>query len=150
MERASKALFLDRDGVVNEEKGYVHRIEDFVFIDGVFETCRLFREWVYKLFIVTNQAGIGRGFYSETEFRTLTIWMCDRFRENDIVIDGVYYCPHHQPREWGNTAGCVNAGSRSQEFFCVLRENTILTWPNQSWWVMGRKILLRPSAPVWA
>jgi D-glycero-D-manno-heptose 1,7-bisphosphate phosphatase len=88
--------------VVNEEKGYVHRIEDFVFIDGVFETCQLFKEWGYKLVIVTNQSGIGRGLYSEADFQTLTQWMCDRFKEKGVVIDAVYYCPHHPTEALGS------------------------------------------------
>jgi len=93
--RRSRALFLDRDGVINEDRGYVHRIRDFVFIDGVFRTCQLFQESGYRLLIVTNQSGIGRGLYSENDFQALTAWMCERFRQKGVSIDGVYYCPHH-------------------------------------------------------
>lgn len=89
------ALFLDRDGVINVETNYVHRIEDFVFIDGIFELCRSAVAAEMAVVVVTNQAGIGRGFYTEDQFRTLTDWMCGRFFAEGVVIDGVYYCPYH-------------------------------------------------------
>lgn len=90
-----KALFLDRDGVVNKEKNYLYKIEDFEFIDGVFETCRYFQEQDYLIIIVTNQAGIARGKYSEKDFYILTEWMFREFRKEDINISGIYHCPHH-------------------------------------------------------
>ena len=76
------ALFLDRDGVVNKEREYVHRKDDFEFIDGVFEACRAAIGLGYKLVIITNQAGIARGLYSETDFHALTEWMLGRFSED--------------------------------------------------------------------
>ena len=92
---AVPALFLDRDGVINREKEYVHRIEDFEFLDGVFDACRKARTLGYKLVIITNQAGIARGFYSEEDFHGLNRWMLDQFETKGIPIDGVYFCPHH-------------------------------------------------------
>jgi len=89
------ALFLDRDGVVNEERNYVYRIEDFEFIDGVFDLCRSAKLSGMAVVVITNQAGIGRGYYTEAQFHALTEWMCDRFSEQGIDIDGVYYCPYH-------------------------------------------------------
>ncbi len=89
------AVFLDRDGVINKEDEYVHRREDFQFIDGVFEACRAAQKLGYKLVIITNQAGIARGFYSEADFQALTEWMLERFSEQGITIHGVYFCPHH-------------------------------------------------------
>ena len=73
------ALFLDRDGVINVEKNYVHRIEDFEFLDGIFDLCRAAIERNMPILVVTNQAGIGRGYYSEAHFQTLTDWMMARF-----------------------------------------------------------------------
>ena len=90
-----RALFLDRDGVVNADHGYVHRTDQFDFVDGVFELCRAAAERGYLLVIVTNQSGIGRGYYSQGDFDELTRWMRIEFAARGIVIDGVYSCPYH-------------------------------------------------------
>jgi len=89
------ALFLDRDGVINVETNYVYRIDDFVFIDGIFELCRNAMARNMAVVVVTNQAGIGRGFYTEAQFHELSDWMCERFASEGVTIDGVYYCPYH-------------------------------------------------------
>ena len=89
------AVFLDRDGVINQERGYVHKIEEFHFINGVFDACREMCDAGYRLIIITNQAGIARGYYTEDEFHHLTKWMLDEFRRHGVEIDDVYYCPHH-------------------------------------------------------
>jgi len=89
------ALFLDRDGVINVEKNYLHRAEDFEFIDGIFELCRRFQEKGYRIVVVTNQSGIARGYYGEEDFEALTRWMVEAFEKRGITIDGVYHCPHH-------------------------------------------------------
>jgi D-glycero-D-manno-heptose 1,7-bisphosphate phosphatase len=91
----SPGLFLDRDGVVNTETDYVWRIEDFNFVDNIFRLCMKFQTSGYKIFIITNQSGISRGYYSEKDFFILTDWMVNRFLENRITISKVYYCPHH-------------------------------------------------------
>ena len=90
-----KALFLDRDGVVNEDREYIYKQEDFQFREGIFDLCRYYQERGYLLFIITNQSGIARGYYSEKEFAILTEWMEQRFLENSITITEVSYCPHH-------------------------------------------------------
>ena len=90
-----KALFLDRDGVINVNYGYVHKIEDFEFIDGIFDLARAAAAKNYVICIVTNQAGIGRGYYTTDQFNDLTEWMKDRFAEKGAQIDAVYFCPHH-------------------------------------------------------
>ena len=89
------AVFLDRDGVINREDGYVHRVDEFHFIDGVFDACREMSKAGYQLIIITNQAGIARGYYTEDDFHRLTKWMLNEFRQHGIEIDDVYYCPHH-------------------------------------------------------
>jgi len=89
------ALFLDRDGVINVDHAYVHRQEDFHFIDGIFELVRRARAASYRVFVVTNQAGIARGFYTEDDFHRLTGWMQGVFADEGAPIDKVYYCPFH-------------------------------------------------------
>ena len=88
-------MFLDRDGIVNVDRGYVYRKEDFVFYDDVFRLCRLVQEKKYKIFIITNQSGIGRGFYTLKDFNLLNDWMLSVFKEKNILISKVYFCPHH-------------------------------------------------------
>lgn len=89
-----KALFLDRDGVINYDKGYVHKKEDFEFIEGIFNFLRHFQEKGFKLFIITNQSGIGRGYYTEKDFYILTDWMKKELLKEKININKVKYCPH--------------------------------------------------------
>ncbi|MCD1631094.1 D-glycero-beta-D-manno-heptose 1,7-bisphosphate 7-phosphatase [Marinobacter shengliensis] len=91
----NKAVFLDRDGVINVDHGYVYRKEGFEFVDGIFEACRHFQEQGYLLIVVTNQSGIARGMYSEAQFQELTDWMVERFKEQGVTISRVYHCPHH-------------------------------------------------------
>jgi len=87
-----RALLLDRDGVVNVDTGYLHRVEDCEFVEGIFETVEAFYEAGFTIIIVTNQAGIGRGYYSTIDFRSLMLWMSDQFLGR---IAAVYYCPDH-------------------------------------------------------
>ncbi|MDP2903131.1 MAG: D-glycero-beta-D-manno-heptose 1,7-bisphosphate 7-phosphatase [Methylovulum sp.] len=91
----NKSVFLDRDGVINQDKNYVHRIDDFIFIDGVFDACKSFVKAGYKIIIITNQAGIGRGYYTEHDFSILNDWMLAEFKRRGVFITAVYYCPHH-------------------------------------------------------
>lgn len=89
------ALFLDRDGVINVDHGYVHTPENFEFVDGIFEVVATAKRVGFLVVVVTNQAGIGRGYYSETQFHALTDWMKARFAERGGQIDAVYFCPCH-------------------------------------------------------
>lgn len=90
----NKAVFLDRDGTINVEKHYLHRIEDFEFLPGVIEGLKLLQEDGFMLIIVTNQSGIGRGYYTEEDFHSLNRWMLDTLKAQGITITHVYYCPH--------------------------------------------------------
>ncbi|XDD45073.1 D-glycero-alpha-D-manno-heptose-1,7-bisphosphate 7-phosphatase [Leptospira sp. WS39.C2] len=96
-----KALFLDRDGVINEDFDYVYQIKDFQFKSGIFELCKIANQKGYKIFVITNQAGIARGYYSERDFLKLTKWMKDEFEKQNCTITHVYYSPYHP--EFGNT-----------------------------------------------
>lgn len=89
------ALFLDRDGVINIDHAYVCKKEDFEFVDGIFELCRRAKQLGFLICVVTNQAGIGRGYYTEADFLRLTDWMCGVFIDEGAIIDRVYFCPTH-------------------------------------------------------
>ncbi|MES2025441.1 MAG: HAD family hydrolase [Pseudomonadota bacterium] len=91
----NRALFLDRDGVINHDSGYTSCIEKFRFIEGIFELCLAAKRSGYLLIVVTNQAGIGRGYYSEEDFFTLTKWMREIFEKEGAPIVDVFYCPYH-------------------------------------------------------
>lgn len=90
-----RALFLDRDGVINHDSGYTSKVENFRFIEGIFDLCRAARRSGYLLIVVTNQAGIGRGYYSEQDFLMLTEWMCGQFEAEGAPVVDVFYCPFH-------------------------------------------------------
>lgn len=90
-----RALFLDRDGVINYDHGYAYLESDFEFVEGIFDVGRIAEASGYKVIVVTNQAGIGRGYYTESQFRHLSRWMCEQFAIEGIRITDVYFCPHH-------------------------------------------------------
>ena len=92
---SGRALFLDRDGVVNHEVGYLHRAADVRFVEGIFSLCRMAAALGYRLIVVTNQAGIARGFYTEADFEMLMAWMRAALRAEGVELDAVYYCPFH-------------------------------------------------------
>lgn len=90
-----RALFLDRDGVVNVEVGYLHRIGEVQFVPGIVSLCQTAMGLGYRLVVVTNQAGIARGFYTEDDFLTLMEWMRAELRRDGVEFDAVYHCPYH-------------------------------------------------------
>lgn len=92
---AVNALFLDRDGVINHNHGYVHKRENFDFIEGIFDVARYAYAQNYKLVVITNQAGIARGYYTEEQFHQLTDWMCQQFSAAGAPIERVYFSPYH-------------------------------------------------------
>lgn len=93
--RALRAAFLDRDGVINVDAGYVHQREAFAWVPGVLEAARRLRELGFALVVVTNQSGIGRGYYSSADFLALTDWMKAEFARAGASLAAVYFCPHH-------------------------------------------------------
>ena len=96
MENKKRALFLDRDGVINEDYGYVSSKDNFDFIEGIFSLCKDALMKGYIIIIITNQSGIGRGYYCEKTFLNLNSWMCKKFLERKIKISHVYYSPFHE------------------------------------------------------
>ncbi len=90
-----KVAFLDRDGVINVDYGYVASREQFEFIDGVFTICHVLRDLGYALIVLTNQSGIARGYYAEQDFLDLSQWMCEQFTKQGVPLLDLFYCPHH-------------------------------------------------------
>ncbi|WP_439258147.1 D-glycero-beta-D-manno-heptose 1,7-bisphosphate 7-phosphatase [Lonepinella sp. BR2271] len=95
----NKAIFLDRDGTLNIDHGYVHQIDDFQFIEGSIEALKALKAMGYLLVVVTNQSGIARGYFSEDQFLQLTEWMDWSLADRGVDLDGIYYCPHHPEGE---------------------------------------------------
>lgn len=93
---SARALFLDRDGVINVDHGYVHRIADFEFLPGIFDLVREANRLDYRVVVATNQAGIGRGYFTTADFERLTNWMCARFLQEGAPVAAVYSCPYHE------------------------------------------------------
>ncbi len=91
-----KAVFLDRDGVINDgTKYYTYRIEDFIFNPGIFEGLQMLRDAGFIFVVITNQAGVAKGEYTEHDVEVLHEYMCAELKKNGIDIAGVFYCPHY-------------------------------------------------------
>ncbi|MGR6981991.1 D-glycero-beta-D-manno-heptose 1,7-bisphosphate 7-phosphatase [Testudinibacter sp. P27/CKL/0425] len=90
----NKAIFLDRDGTLNVDHGYVHQIDQFEFIDGSIEALLELKRMGYLLVLVTNQSGIARAYFSEKQFLQLTEWFDWSLADRGVDFDGIYYCPH--------------------------------------------------------
>ena len=95
MEKTHKAAFLDRDGVINVDKDYLYRIEDFEYEKGALKGLQALQDAGYLLVIITNQSGIARGYYTEEDYKTLEEWMLADLSKRGIHIAGCYYCPHY-------------------------------------------------------
>ena len=89
-----RAAFIDRDGVLNEERAFVHRIEDFSFLPGAVAALRALQDAGYLLVVITNQSGIARGLYTEADYLALTAHMRERLQAAGVRLDAVEYCPH--------------------------------------------------------
>lgn len=95
MAQIVSAIFLDRDGTINADSGYVHKIDDFHFIDGVIEALQALKRMGFALVMVTNQSGLAWGFFSQEQFMYLMKWMECSLADRGVHLDGIYFCPHH-------------------------------------------------------
>lgn len=91
-----KALFLDRDGIINVEKNYLYKIEDFELVDGIIDVCKYYQKQGFIIVVVTNQSGVSRGYYSEDDFKILSEWMIEYFGSLGVKIERIYHCPHSE------------------------------------------------------
>ena len=90
----NKVIFLDRDGTINKDFGYVYQKSKLEFLPGVIEALHLLKDAGYKLIIITNQSGIGRGYFSLNDYNEFNQYMIEELKKLNIEIDKVYYCPH--------------------------------------------------------
>lgn len=90
-----KTVFLDRDGTINEEVSYLHKVEDFRFLPGVVEGMKRLYDNGFSLVVLTNQAGIGRGYYTEKDAENVHRFMREALAKEGVALSGIYYCPHH-------------------------------------------------------
>lgn len=91
----NKAIFLDRDGVINFERGYTHRLEDFVILPDLIEVLQILKQKGYLLIVISNQSGIAKGLYLQSETEMLHAYLKEELRKNNVVLDEIYYCIHH-------------------------------------------------------
>ena len=132
-----RALFLDKDGVINVDHGYVCSPERTEFIGGIFELCRTSTQHGYLNVVVTNQAGIARGYYSEQAFLDYMDWVRNEFRKYGAQIDAVYYCPHHP---------VYGLGERRQDCECRKPKPGMLLAAQREWDIeLSRSLLLGDS-----
>lgn len=125
-----KAFFFDRDGVINIDHGYISTPDDFEFTDGLFPILRTLQEKGYFFVIVTNQSGIGRGYYQEKDYQRVTDFMMSRFEAENIEIAGVYYCPHSPD---------ANCSCRKPEPGMLLQAQHELNIDFSTSWMVGDK-----------
>ena len=155
-----KALFLDRDGVINIDTAYTHKIDDITFIEGIFELANFALDKNYKLFIITNHAGIGRGLYTEAQYQIAKNYIEDNFRKNGSSITKTYHCPNHP--EFGIGKYKIESAFRkpnpgmiikAREEFGIDLANSIIVGDRESDIEAGinagikTKILFRPKYP---
>lgn len=140
---SAKAIFLDRDGTINDNgNGYIHKIEDFKFLPGVIDALQMLSKTEYKLIIITNQSGIGRGMYSEADFSELNDWFLTIVKNYGIRIDKVYYCPH-APEE-----GCL---CRKPSIGMLIKASEEFSLSLNDSWVIGddpKDIIMARTANV--
>ena len=125
-----KAIFLDRDGIINVDHSYVHQQEHFEFCEGIFKTLQHFLSLDYQLFIVTNQSGIGRGYYTQEDFEKLTSWMLEKLTCRGIKITKVYHCPHSSEENCKCRKPQIGMFEKAKEDFDIDMKNS---------WMIGDK-----------
>ena len=133
-EKGIKTVFLDRDGTMNVEVNYLHRPEDLQLIPGVPQAVRQLNEAGFCVVVVTNQAGVARGYYGEEDVKRLHQYLNEQLKAEGAHVDAFYYCPHHPEHGIGPTSGSADAESLESE--CLKRRTGTALWTESgpSWW----------------
>ena len=135
MAKSVPAIFLDRDGTINVDHGYVHEIDNFEFIDGVIDAMRELKKMGFALVVVTNQSGIARGKFTEAQFETLTEWMDWSLADRDVDLDGIARIIRRVVlKSFARSATAVN---HIRGCFCQHAIICILIWPLLIWWAIN-------------
>jgi len=127
-----KALFLDRDGIINKDYGYVYKVENFEFNKAIFDIVKYFQDKGYLIIVITNQSGIGRGYYSEDDFFKLSKYMLEEFKKRDLNINSIYYCPHAPEIECSCRKPATKMIESAKEDFNIDLKNSIMVGDKQS------------------
>lgn len=90
-----KVIFLDRDGTLNHDRGYTHKVEDYKLLEGVKEGLKRLADAGFSFVILTSQSGIGRGMYDESAYKKYVDHLLDDLKASNVHVAGVYHCPHH-------------------------------------------------------
>lgn len=134
-----RVIFLDRDGTLNEEVNYLHRKEDLKILDGVPEALHMLKERGYKLVVVTNQAGVARGYYSEEDVAELHRYMNTLLARDGAEIDYYFYCPHHP--EYGIGEYKKNCHCRKPETGMFEMAEQVFEVDKENSWMIGDKLI---------
>lgn len=150
-----KTLFLDRDGVINVNHGYVYQKEKFEFIEGIFTLCRQAQKKGYQIIIITNQSGIAREYYSQDAFKQLSKWLEHQFWKQGIKIRQTLHCPHHP--EFSHHCSCRKPKPgmvfKAKNRFGINLKQSILVGDSLSDMVCARtagikkNVLFKPHSP---
>lgn len=144
----NRAIFLDRDGTINREKHYLYRQEDVEWLPGAMDAIRIFGQLGYKVFVITNQSGIARGYYTEEDVKKLHRWMDEELQRVGAKVDAYYYCPHHPVEGIGvykKECDCRKPGAGL--FWQAVREHGITDLAG-SWAVGDRVRDLEPAGEL--
>lgn len=135
----TKAVFFDRDGTLNEDVGYLHKMEDFRWCKGAIDAIRYCNEKGYLVIVITNQSGVARGYFPEEEVRYLHAWMNGELIQMNAHIDSFYYCPHYEGgtvAEYAKKCGCRKPATgmidAACEAFGIDRTKSILVGDKES------------------
>ena len=163
MTQSVPAIFLDRDGTINIDTGYVYEVDRFEFIEGVIDAMRELKAMGFALVLVTNQSGIARGLFTEADFENLTEWMDWSLADRDVELDGIYYCPHHPEgivEEFRQTCDCRKPQPgmllSAQEFLHIDMASSYMVGDKiedmqaAQAALVGTKVLVRTGKPVTA